>query len=76
MEALTGLHDLHGIMIRSTGKEANMALNITVHSVRGERYTQIIDAGRHTLVADKPEAQGGADRGPGPYSYLLAALGT
>ena len=46
-----------------------MALEITVHA-------QIIDAGRHMLVADKPEARGGADRGPGPYSYLLAALGT
>ncbi len=53
-----------------------MALNITVHSMKGERYAQLIEAGRHTLIADRPEAFGGADMGPGPYSYLLAALGT
>ena len=57
-------------------EEPKMALNITVHSMKGERYAQLIEAGRHTLIADRPEAFGGADMGPGPYSYLLAALGT
>ena len=52
-----------------------MALNITIHSVVGERYAQTIETGRHTLAADRPGKYGGADRGPGPYSYLLAALG-
>lgn len=52
-----------------------MALNITIHSIAGERYAQVIEAGRHTMVADRPRKHGGADRGPGPYSYLLAALG-
>lgn len=39
------------------------------------RYQQSIQAGRHRLVADEPEAMGGADAGPSPYEYLLAALG-
>jgi len=38
-------------------------------------YTTEIDAGRHRLTADEPIAVGGADQGPNPYDYLLAALG-
>lgn len=53
-----------------------MALNVTIHSMAGERYAQVIEAGRHILTADRPEKFGGADKGPGPYSYLLAALGS
>lgn len=41
----------------------------------GERYAQEIEAGRHKLTADRTPNYGGADLGPGPYSYLLAALG-
>ena len=53
-----------------------MASNVAVRSVSGERYTQVIESGKHRLYADEPESVGGADRGPGPYEYLLAALGT
>jgi uncharacterized OsmC-like protein len=56
--------------------ENTMALYVTVHSVEGERYTQVIESGQHVLVADQPKKAGGADKGPGPHSYLLAALGT
>lgn len=53
-----------------------MAATVVVRSVSGERFTQIIESGTHQLIADEPEAYGGSDRGPGPYEYLLAALGT
>jgi putative redox protein len=39
-------------------------------------FIETIRAGRHVLTADEPLAVGGADTGPGPYEYLLAALGS
>jgi putative redox protein len=38
-------------------------------------YANTIRAGRHVLTADEPAGLGGGDQGPGPYDYLLAALG-
>jgi uncharacterized OsmC-like protein/alpha/beta superfamily hydrolase len=38
-------------------------------------YTTTVRAGRHTLVVDEPASLGGADLGPNPYDYVLAALG-
>lgn len=37
---------------------------------------QVISVGLHQFVADEPEASGGHDEGPDPYSLLLAALGS
>jgi uncharacterized OsmC-like protein len=38
-------------------------------------FTQTIEIGEHSLVADEPREVGGEDRGPDPYELLLAALG-
>lgn len=38
-------------------------------------YQTEITAGPHRLIADEPIAVGGADTGPSPYDYLVAALG-
>ena len=37
---------------------------------------QHITAGRHQLKSDEPLNAGGTDTGPGPYDFLLAALGS
>ncbi len=41
-----------------------------------DAFEQSVRIGRHVLVADEPESSGGHDRGPDPYGFLLAALGT
>ena len=48
---------------------------VEVSETRRGRFLQRVRAGRHNLVADEPVAVGGNDAGPGPYDYLLAALG-
>ena len=40
------------------------------------RYQQAIQAGQHFWMADEPESLGGADAGPAPFDFLLAALGS
>jgi putative redox protein len=46
--------------------------------VRGKAdgLLQEISAGAHRLIADEPAEEGGTEKGPGPYEFLLAALGT
>jgi uncharacterized OsmC-like protein/pimeloyl-ACP methyl ester carboxylesterase len=46
-----------------------------VVAIGASGYTSTVRAGRHLLLADEPLSAGGADAGPGPYDYLLAALG-
>lgn len=48
---------------------------VEVTETRAGRFAQRIRSGRHTFAADEPAAVGGDDSGPGPYDYLLAALG-
>jgi len=42
----------------------------------GGTFAQQIAAGRHRLRGDEPVNVGGADTGPSPYDFLLAALGS
>jgi putative redox protein len=48
---------------------------VEVSETRTGALTQLVRAGRHRLPADEPVKDGGNDAGPGPYDYLLAALG-
>ena len=50
--------------------------SVTVSENGLGRYQQTVSNGRHTLVADEPQAMGGDDAGPTPYDLLLAALGS
>jgi putative redox protein len=47
---------------------------VTVHGGRTGLRQEIL-VGKHRLTADEPVEGGGADAGPTPYDYLLAALG-
>lgn|SRR5262245_1269518 len=42
----------------------------------GSALAQAITAGPHRLTGDEPVEGGGTDSGPGPYDFLLAALGS
>ena len=48
---------------------------VEVSETRTGHLMQRVRAGRHALIADEPIDAGGDDAGPGPYEYLLAALG-
>ncbi len=49
--------------------------SVTVSETGQGKFQQAIRAGRHTLIADEPMAQGGDDSGPTPYDLVLAGLG-
>lgn len=54
---------------------AEVPRKVVVQETRKSKFNQIISVGPHRLVADEPVAAGGEDAGPGPYDFLLAALG-
>lgn len=49
---------------------------VTVEDADTGAFAETIRSGTHTMRADEPVANGGADSGPDPYGYLLAALGS
>lgn len=48
---------------------------VVVRETRESKFQQTIAVGPHQLLADEPIAAAGEDTGPGPYDFLLAALG-
>lgn len=59
----------------ATAEEALPAGLVTVTETRTGRYANEVRAGRHHLPASEPVEAGGDDSGPGPFDYLLGALG-
>jgi len=49
--------------------------SVLVESADATTFRQRLSDGRHELVADEPQAAGGADAGPSPYELLLMSLG-
>jgi len=48
---------------------------VVVRETRNSKLQQTVMVGPHRLVADEPIKAGGEDTGPGPYDFLLTALG-
>ncbi|SFF48730.1 Uncharacterized OsmC-related protein [Fontimonas thermophila] len=50
--------------------------HVAVYEASVGSYVQHVRMGVHLAFADEPEDAGGSNRGPNPYEYLLAALGS
>src|SRR6201995_3779273 len=48
---------------------------VVVQETRAGKFQNSVAIGPHHLPADEPRAAGGDDTGPGPYDFLLTALG-
>jgi uncharacterized OsmC-like protein len=57
-----------------SAQQSNKAPDVVVRGNAGG-FLQEVVSGKHTLRADEPVGAGGADAAPGPYDYLLIALG-
>jgi len=57
-------------------QDSNKQKIVHVHLPEDEAFTTTLSAGTHELIADEPASvEGGKDKGPDPYDYLLMALG-
>lgn len=57
--------------------ESNKKKIVHVHLPEDETYTTTLTAGSHELTSDEPTSvEGGQDKGPDPYDYLLMSLGS
>lgn len=65
---------LEPAMTRTESSREEAGLVVVTETGEG-KFANLVQAGHHLLPADEPAAVGGDDTGPGPYQYLLAALG-
>ena len=58
-----------------TGNIDPPAGTVVVSETRASKLQNVIATGKHRILADEPVEVGGMDSGPGPYDFLLGALG-
>jgi putative redox protein len=66
---------LDPVAAAATAEVSDAPRQVVVSETRAGKLQQRITVGPHHLVADEPVAAGGNDSGPGPYDFLLSALG-
>jgi putative redox protein len=50
---------------------------VHAHLPKNEQFTTTLTAGTHEMLGDEPTSvDGGKDKGPDPYDYLLMSLGS
>lgn len=59
----------------SNNHSPHLDAEVIIHG-DGVSYTQEVFAGSHQIAADEPVSAGGTGSGPGPYEFLLTALGS
>ncbi|MDZ7658538.1 OsmC family protein [Fodinibius sp.] len=58
-------------------KDSDKKKIVHAHLPKEETYTTTLTAGKHEFVGDEPKSvDGGKDKGPDPYDYLLMSLGS
>lgn len=62
-------------MADSPAKAKSESDGVRVRATGEGRFQQVVQIGRHRLIADEPQSYGGLDSGPSPYDFLSAALG-
>jgi uncharacterized OsmC-like protein len=60
--------------ISTTDEQPSKPADVIVRG-NAREFLQEVVCGKHHLRADEPAAYGGTDAAPGPYDYLLTALG-
>ena len=60
--------------ISTTNEQSGKPADVIVRG-NAREFLQEIVTGKHHLRADEPVAYGGTDAAPGPYEFLLTALG-
>ena len=60
--------------VNSTEQETKSLPDVIVRGTAAG-FLQEVTSGKHRLQADEPVSAGGNDAAPGPYDYLLIALG-
>jgi uncharacterized OsmC-like protein/alpha-beta hydrolase superfamily lysophospholipase len=58
-----------------TAERQEKPRQVVVRETRAGKFQNMVTVGPHHLLADEPAPAGGEDSGPGPYDFLLAALG-